>query len=51
MNRVRNLYLRCNHAENLVSVFAIKCDSSYCKFSPNHPAGCVPPSCRTRCNQ
>ncbi|KAJ7119133.1 hypothetical protein C8R44DRAFT_625743, partial [Mycena epipterygia] len=43
---VRNLYLRCGHAENLV-----QCGSTHCKFSPNHPAGCVPPSCKRTCNQ
>ncbi|KAF8197750.1 hypothetical protein K438DRAFT_1824587 [Mycena galopus ATCC 62051] len=43
---VQNICLRCGHAENLV-----KCSSMHCKFSPNHPAGCVPPSCSTRCSQ
>ncbi|KAF8209324.1 hypothetical protein K438DRAFT_1810843 [Mycena galopus ATCC 62051] len=47
---VRNIYLRCGHAENLPPV-EVKCSSTHCKFSPNHPAGCVPPSCSTRCNQ
>ncbi|KAJ7664126.1 hypothetical protein B0H17DRAFT_910161, partial [Mycena rosella] len=47
---VRNLYRRCGHAENLVSRF-IQCGSTHCKFSPNHPRDCVPPSCNRRCNQ
>ncbi|KAJ7192511.1 hypothetical protein GGX14DRAFT_480002 [Mycena pura] len=44
--QVRNLYLRCGHSEGL-----IKCASTHCKFSPNHPAHCVPPSCTRTCNQ
>ncbi|KAJ6577811.1 hypothetical protein B0H19DRAFT_910410, partial [Mycena capillaripes] len=43
---VRNVYLRCGHAENLV-----KCTSNRCKFSPNHPSNCVPPACSQTCNQ
>ncbi|KAJ6577708.1 hypothetical protein B0H19DRAFT_1121137 [Mycena capillaripes] len=43
---VRNVYLRCGHAESLV-----KCTSTRCKFSPNHPSNCVPPACSTSCNQ
>ncbi|KAF8192213.1 hypothetical protein K438DRAFT_1590309 [Mycena galopus ATCC 62051] len=50
-NSVRNICLRCGHAENLVSPLPVKCSSTHCKFSPNHPAGCVPPSCSTRCSQ
>ena len=84
---VRNLYLGCGHAENLVSLLRlfndigselsfvsprsryalilprppaqltrwvflkVKCSSTHCKFSPNHPSGCVPPSCSRSCNQ
>ncbi|KAJ7041917.1 hypothetical protein C8F04DRAFT_1077735 [Mycena alexandri] len=47
---VRNLYLRCGHAENLPPV-EVKCGSTHCKFSPNHPARCAPPSCSRTCNQ
>ncbi|KAJ7721488.1 hypothetical protein B0H16DRAFT_1602515 [Mycena metata] len=47
---VRNLYLRCGHAENLPYI-EIKCGSTTCKFSPNHPADCVPPKCSRTCNQ
>ncbi|KAJ7932766.1 hypothetical protein B0H13DRAFT_1954609 [Mycena leptocephala] len=28
-----------------------RCTSTHCKFSPNHPAGCAPPSCTRTCNQ
>ncbi|KAJ7671297.1 hypothetical protein DFH06DRAFT_1320089 [Mycena polygramma] len=48
--QVRNLYLRCGHHENLPPV-EVKCISPRCKFSPNHPAGCVPPSCTRTCVQ
>ncbi|KAJ7184610.1 hypothetical protein C8R46DRAFT_882965 [Mycena filopes] len=83
---VRNVYLRCGHAESLVSPPAtrfhgnpdvlissppsryarhrrgirrddsltsikVKCGSTHCKFSPNHPSSCVPPSCSRTCNQ
>ncbi|KAJ6555385.1 hypothetical protein DFH09DRAFT_923959, partial [Mycena vulgaris] len=65
---VRNFYLRCGHAESLVSQvvnlcphppsahnvtdsFKVKCGDTHCKFSPNHPAGCVPPSCTRTCAQ
>ncbi|KAJ6503756.1 hypothetical protein C8R45DRAFT_780908, partial [Mycena sanguinolenta] len=63
---VRNLYLRCGHAETLVSscmptssifpqlifmLSKVKCASTRCKFSPNHPANCGPPTCRQTCNQ
>ncbi|KAJ6473832.1 hypothetical protein C8R45DRAFT_835260 [Mycena sanguinolenta] len=68
MTSVRNLYLRCGHAETLVtalrgmpasSIFSqlifvlskVKCASTRCKFSPNHPANCGPPICRQTCNQ
>ncbi|KAJ6523957.1 hypothetical protein DFH09DRAFT_923862 [Mycena vulgaris] len=47
---VRNFYLRCGHAESLVSQ-VVQCGSTQCKFSPNHPAGCVPPSCTRTCAQ
>ncbi|KAJ7310598.1 hypothetical protein DFH08DRAFT_898575 [Mycena albidolilacea] len=47
---VRNVFLRCGHAESLPPV-EVKCSSTRCKFSPNHPAGCVPPSCTRTCNQ
>ncbi|KAJ7490934.1 hypothetical protein FB451DRAFT_1514121 [Mycena latifolia] len=47
---VRNLYRRCGHAENLPPV-EIQCGSTHCKFSPNHPQGCVPPACTRTCNQ
>ncbi|KZT29273.1 hypothetical protein NEOLEDRAFT_587162 [Neolentinus lepideus HHB14362 ss-1] len=48
--RVRNVYLRCGHAINLPEE-EIKCDSVRCKFSPNHPSTCVPPSCTQTCWQ
>ncbi|KAK7036013.1 hypothetical protein R3P38DRAFT_2910192 [Favolaschia claudopus] len=47
---VRCIYLRCNHAENLPPQ-EIKCQSTHCKFSPNHPADCAPPLCTRTCNQ
>ncbi|KAF8198859.1 hypothetical protein K438DRAFT_1717767, partial [Mycena galopus ATCC 62051] len=47
---VRNIYLRCGHAENLPPV-EVKCDNRHCKFSPDHPSGCVPPKCARTCNQ
>ncbi|KAF7367938.1 hypothetical protein MSAN_00858800 [Mycena sanguinolenta] len=47
---VRNLYLLCGHAQTLPA-FEVKCDSTHCKFSPNHPPNCVPPFCRQRCSQ
>ncbi|KAJ6456937.1 hypothetical protein C8R45DRAFT_1033915 [Mycena sanguinolenta] len=47
---VHNLYLRCGHAENLPPI-EVKCGNKDCKFSPNHPPSCVPPSCRQSCNQ
>ncbi|KAJ7612092.1 hypothetical protein FB45DRAFT_306970 [Roridomyces roridus] len=47
---VRNQYLRCGHAESLPPV-EIQCGSTHCKFSPNHPPGCAPPSCTRTCNQ
>ncbi|KAJ6507068.1 hypothetical protein C8R45DRAFT_515692 [Mycena sanguinolenta] len=47
---VRNLYLSCGHAVTLPSI-EVKCASTHCKFSPNHPAECVPPLCRQRCAQ
>ncbi|KAJ7033423.1 hypothetical protein C8F04DRAFT_624365 [Mycena alexandri] len=34
-----------------MGLMKVKCSSAKCKFSPNHPAGCVPPLCRTTCNQ
>ncbi|KAJ6506531.1 hypothetical protein C8R45DRAFT_1175567, partial [Mycena sanguinolenta] len=47
---VRNFYLRCGHPDNLPPI-EVKCTSTHCKFSPNHPSSCVPSSCRQRCNQ
>ncbi|KAJ7642864.1 hypothetical protein B0H17DRAFT_960007, partial [Mycena rosella] len=47
---VRNLYLRCGHAESLVNR-SVQCGSSNCKFSPNHPPHCVPPLCSRTCHQ
>ncbi|KAG2040325.1 hypothetical protein BDR03DRAFT_949643 [Suillus americanus] len=47
---VRNVYLRCGHAFNLPDEL-ITCDSSRCKFSPNHPATCLPPTCKQTCAQ
>ncbi|KAJ7071796.1 hypothetical protein B0H15DRAFT_87495 [Mycena belliarum] len=41
--QVRHIYRRCGHAETLPPV-EIQCGSTHCKFSPNHPRGCVPPS-------
>ncbi|KAF8179343.1 hypothetical protein K438DRAFT_1603884, partial [Mycena galopus ATCC 62051] len=29
----------------------VRCSSTRCKFSPNHPPDCVPPICSTTCNQ
>ncbi|KAJ7230151.1 hypothetical protein GGX14DRAFT_315930, partial [Mycena pura] len=64
---VRNIYTRCGHAENLPPIEVtsgtdartaainmlskVKCESTHCKFSPNHPEGCVPPYCSTTCHQ
>ncbi|KAJ7703276.1 hypothetical protein B0H17DRAFT_97931 [Mycena rosella] len=45
---VRNLYLRCGHAESLPPV-EILCGSTHCKFSVNHPPEC--PQCERTCNQ
>ncbi|KAF7358626.1 hypothetical protein MSAN_01201300 [Mycena sanguinolenta] len=50
MSSVRNVYLRCGHAETLPPL-EVKCGSTQCKFSPNHPPNCVPPACRQTCNQ
>ncbi|KAJ7207165.1 hypothetical protein GGX14DRAFT_366587 [Mycena pura] len=47
---VRNIYLRCGHAENLPST-EIKCESARCKFSPNHPEHCVRPHCKSTCKE
>ncbi|KAJ7210791.1 hypothetical protein GGX14DRAFT_450299 [Mycena pura] len=43
---VNNIYLRCGHVEEL-----IRCESTHCKFSSNHPRSCVPPYCSRTCNQ
>ncbi|KAJ6567078.1 hypothetical protein B0H19DRAFT_940694, partial [Mycena capillaripes] len=43
-------YLRPPTQLNL-EFFKVKCTSTHCKFSPNHPSGCVPPSCSRSCNQ
>ncbi|TRM57161.1 hypothetical protein BD626DRAFT_225253 [Schizophyllum amplum] len=48
--RVRNVYLRCGHAENLPDQM-IECGSRNCKFSPNHPPSCQPPRCTQTCAQ
>ncbi|KAJ6630354.1 hypothetical protein B0H10DRAFT_1984301 [Mycena sp. CBHHK59/15] len=29
----------------------VQCGSTHCKFSPNHPATCIPPLCNRTCNQ
>ncbi|KAF8889804.1 hypothetical protein BD779DRAFT_1438836, partial [Infundibulicybe gibba] len=49
---VRNVYLRCGHAETLVSTpEQIMCESRTCKFSVHHPPTCVPPRCTETCWQ
>ncbi|KAG1778344.1 hypothetical protein EV702DRAFT_1095817, partial [Suillus placidus] len=47
---VRNVYLRCGHTFNIPDE-SIVCDDSRCKFSPNHPATCLPPTCKSTCRQ
>ncbi|KAJ3556107.1 hypothetical protein NM688_g2211 [Phlebia brevispora] len=47
--RVRNVY-SCGHGITLPEE-EIRCDSEKCKFSPNHPATCVPPQCLRTCWQ
>ncbi|KAJ7204945.1 hypothetical protein GGX14DRAFT_569085 [Mycena pura] len=44
--QVRNHYLRCGHAEILPPV-EVHCESTACKFSPNHSATCDPTTCRS----
>ncbi|KZP16068.1 hypothetical protein FIBSPDRAFT_832157, partial [Athelia psychrophila] len=46
---VRNVYLKCGHAYNLVRL--IQCGSTHCKFSPAHPQSCGPPTCKKTCAQ
>ncbi|TRM56997.1 hypothetical protein BD626DRAFT_412681 [Schizophyllum amplum] len=48
--RVRNVFLRCGHAESLPDQL-IECESTTCKFSPNHPPTCRPPTCTKTCWQ
>ncbi|KAG2126816.1 hypothetical protein DEU56DRAFT_821789 [Suillus clintonianus] len=48
--RVRNVYLRCGHAINLPDQL-ITCENTRCKFSPNHPTTCGPPTCKQTCCQ
>ncbi|KII89468.1 hypothetical protein PLICRDRAFT_41129 [Plicaturopsis crispa FD-325 SS-3] len=48
--QVCHVYLQCGHMVNVPDVL-IQCDSRNCKFSPNHPADCKPPSCTRTCAQ
>ncbi|PBK79037.1 hypothetical protein ARMGADRAFT_951439, partial [Armillaria gallica] len=50
---VRNVYLECGHAINLVRPlhFDVRCEDSNCKFSPFHPENCKPPTCLQTCWQ
>ncbi|KAF7775897.1 hypothetical protein Agabi119p4_4290 [Agaricus bisporus var. burnettii] len=48
--RVRNVYKRCGHAQNMQDE-EIKCDLMKCRFSPAHPAECQPPICKETCWQ
>ncbi|TFK65173.1 hypothetical protein BDN72DRAFT_773705, partial [Pluteus cervinus] len=47
---VRNVYLRCGHADNMVRI-VVQCDDPQCIFSTSHPPTCGGPSCRQTCWQ
>ncbi|KAJ7721172.1 hypothetical protein DFH07DRAFT_858037 [Mycena maculata] len=48
--QVRNLYIQCGHAVNLVDE-EIKCDLVRCRFSPVHPKNCAGQACIRTCWQ
>ncbi|KAL1746483.1 hypothetical protein HDZ31DRAFT_62154 [Schizophyllum fasciatum] len=50
LRQVCNVYNRCGHAENMPDQL-IQCEARNCKFSPNHPTSCKPPSCTKTCFQ
>ncbi|KAI0082410.1 hypothetical protein K474DRAFT_1655177 [Panus rudis PR-1116 ss-1] len=47
--RVRLFYTKCGHGVNLPDE-EIKCESTTCIFSPNHPNNCGP-NCKRTCWQ
>ncbi|KAJ8486882.1 hypothetical protein ONZ51_g4545 [Trametes cubensis] len=48
--QVRTIFKRCNHAVTAPDE-EVRCDSTQCIFSPNHPATCSGEACKKRCWQ